>query len=97
MSKERAHLPQLAEDGSNWIIYRNRIKWTMNMRGLGDLLTSETITKAYTDAGTVGALTADQHWERDGARASSILRLPYPMTSSTRLKILQLSSRSGTC
>jgi transposase InsO family protein len=78
MSEERIHLPKLAEDGSNWIIYRNRITWTMNMRGLGDHLTSEKITKAYTDAGTVGRLSADQRWERDGFRASSILEATIP-------------------
>jgi hypothetical protein len=78
MSKECIHLPKLAEDRSNWIIYRNHIMWTMNMRGLGDHLTSEMITKAYTDAGTIGRLSADQHWERDGFRALSILEATIP-------------------
>ena len=78
MSKEHIHLPKLAEDRSNWIIYRNHITWTMNMRGLRDHLMSETITKAYTDAGTVGGLSADQCWERDGFRASSILEAMIP-------------------
>ncbi|KAH9992862.1 hypothetical protein BJV77DRAFT_1170131, partial [Russula vinacea] len=78
MSEERAHLPKLEEDGSNWIIYRNRVKWSLNMRGLGDHLTSETVTKAYQDAGTVGTMTPEQRWERDASRATSVLEGTIP-------------------
>ena len=78
MSEERVHLTKLAEDGSNWITYRNRIKWTMNMRGLGDHLTSETTTKPYKDAGDIGGLTAEQRWAKDQIKASSVLDATIP-------------------
>jgi len=57
---------------------RNRIQWTMKMRGLGDQLTSEKITKAYTDEGDVGGLKPDQRWARDAVKATSVLDATIP-------------------
>jgi len=50
----------------------------MKMRGLGDQLTSEKITKAYTDEGDVGGLKPDQRWARDAVKATSVLDATIP-------------------
>jgi hypothetical protein len=75
MSEEKLHLPKLAEDGSNWITYRNHMQWTMKMRGLSDHLTNTATTKMYTD---VGGLSPDQRWIKDGIKASGLLDAMIP-------------------
>jgi hypothetical protein len=78
MSEEKLHLPKLAEDGSNWITYRNRMQWSMKMRGLGDHLTNTTTTKSYIDAGDVGGLSPSQRWAKDEIKASWLLDATIP-------------------
>ena len=72
------HLPKLAADGSNWITYRDRIKWTITMRGLGDHLTDNTITAKYTSAGEIGGLKAEQRWTADKIAVNQILGATIP-------------------
>ena len=78
MSKEKLHLPKLVEDDSNWIMYHDRMQWTMKMRGLGDHLTDTAVTKSYTDAGDVGGLTPTQRWAKDEVKASWLLDATIP-------------------
>jgi hypothetical protein len=72
------HLPKLAADGSNWITYRDRIKWTITMRGLGDHLTDNTVTQKYRDAGDIGALKPEQRWTADKIAVNQILGATIP-------------------
>src|SRR6266852_6517620 len=72
------HLPKLAADGSNWITYRNRIKWTITMRGLGDHLTDTKITTKYIDAGDISGLKPEQRWTADKIAVNQILGTTIP-------------------
>ena len=78
MGEEKLHLPKLAEDGSNWITYRDRMKWSMKMRGLSDHLTNTATTKSYIDEGDVGGLSPSQHWVKDEIKASWLLDATIP-------------------
>jgi hypothetical protein len=60
MGKERLHLPKLVVDGCNRIAYRDRIQWSMRMRGLGDHLTHKAVTRSYLDAGDIGRVSPTQ-------------------------------------
>jgi hypothetical protein len=71
-------LPKLAADGSNWISYRDRIKWTITMRGLGDHLTDDTITQNYVSAGDIGGLKPEQRWTADKIAVKQIFRETIP-------------------
>jgi len=72
------HLPKLDADGSNWITYRDRIKWTITMRGLGDHLTNDTITDTYKNAGDIGTLKPEQRWTADKIVVNQILSATIP-------------------
>ena len=52
------NVPKLAADGSNWVIYRDRMSWAMNLRSLSDHLTNVTMPATYATAGTVNGITA---------------------------------------
>jgi gag-polypeptide of LTR copia-type len=86
MSEEKLHLPKLADDGSNWITYRDRMQWVMKMRGLGDHLTSDSVTQAYHDAGEVAGLKPAQRWAKDQAKASWLMDATIPDTVFHKIK-----------
>ena len=60
MGEERLHLPKLAADGLNWIMYRDRIQWSFKMRGLGSHLINDSIPDEDLEAGDIGGLTPTQ-------------------------------------
>ena len=63
MSEEtKISVPKLAADGSNWVIYRDRMVWAMDSRDLADHLTNTTMPAAYRAAGTIGGVTAPSRW-----------------------------------
>ena len=72
------HLPKLAADGSNWITYRDRIKWTVTMRGLGNHLTDESIMQKYMQAGDVSGLKPEQRWAMDKITVNLIFTTTIP-------------------
>ena len=80
------HLPKLAADGSNWITYRDRIKWTITMRGLGDHLTDDSITQKYKDAGDIGGLKAEQRWTADKIAVNQIFGATIPDLVFSQIK-----------
>lgn len=79
-------LPKLAADGSNWISYRERIKWAITMRGLGDHLTEDTITQNYVSAGDVGGLNPEQRWAADKIAVKQIFRTTIPDLVFNKIK-----------
>ncbi|KAI0000157.1 hypothetical protein BJV74DRAFT_718038, partial [Russula compacta] len=78
MGEEWLHLPKLAGDGTNWIVYCDCIEWSMKIRGLGDHLTHKATTRSYPDAGDIGGLSATQQWVRDKVTASGLLDAMIP-------------------
>jgi transposase InsO family protein len=80
------HLPKLAADGSNWITYRDRIKWTITMRGLNDHLTHDSVTKHYKDAGDIGGLKPEQRWTADKIAVNQIFGATIPDLVFSQIK-----------
>src|SRR5258708_15941173 len=78
MGEDRLHLPKLAAKGVNWIMYHDRIQWSLKMRGLGDHLTSKAVTKSYTNAGDIGRVSPAQRCVRDKITASGLLDATIP-------------------
>src|SRR5258707_871166 len=78
MGKERLHLPKLVVDRSNWIAYRDRIQWSMKMRGLGDHLTHKAVIRSYLDAGDISRVSLIHQWVGDEITASGLLDATIP-------------------
>ena len=58
---------KLAADGSNWVTYRDHMKYALNTCGWSDHLTSATTLQAYKDASDVGGVKPDARWKADEA------------------------------
>ena len=57
-NKLRINIPKLQADGSNWVIYRDRMMWAMDSRTLSAHLTNVSMPAAYSQAGTVNGVSA---------------------------------------
>jgi LTR polyprotein gag-polypeptide-like protein len=83
----KLHLPMLAADGFNWIMYCNRISWLLKMRGLGDHLMSIIATAPYKSASTINRLTPKEHWTTDKNVASQLIGATIPDSVFHKIKM----------
>jgi hypothetical protein len=61
--EQKAHLPKLDIEGNNWVMYQDRLLWTMKQFSMKDHIANDSPPAAYTAKGTVGGLTSADRWE----------------------------------
>ena len=87
MSDEfKIRITKLAADGSNWVTYRDRIMWALDVKGLLEHLTEDTITSYYSAAGTIDGLTPEARWKRDEAMVKQLVAGSVPDTVFSQIK-----------
>ena len=87
MSDElRINVPKLAADGSNWVIYRDRMLWAMDLRTLSDHLTNISMPTAYGSAGTIGGLSASARWAHGEATVKQAIAASVPDSIFNQIK-----------
>ena len=87
MSEElRINVPKLAADGSNWVIYRDRMLWAMDSRTLSDHLTNVSMPAAYRSAGTIGGLSASTRWAHGEATVKQAIAASVPDSIFNQIK-----------
>ena len=72
------NVTKLATDGSNWVVYRNRMIWAINLRQWSEHLTRATVPPSYITAGIINGLTPDQRWEAEEASAKHLIAVSVP-------------------
>ena len=72
------NVTKLATDGSNWVAYRDRMIWAINLRQWSEHLTRATVPPSYFTAGIINGLTPDQRWEAEEASAKHLIAMSVP-------------------
>ena len=78
MTTDTRAVTKLATDGSNWVIYRDRMTSHFKSRHWASHLTSTTIPQAYIAKGDVNGLTPDERWAREEEEAMDMIGLSVP-------------------
>ena len=86
MSDNKTTVTKLLADGSNWVIYRDRMLWAIDSRGLKDHITSTSITQPYKDTGRVGHLEAQQRWDLDQSVVKQLIAASVPNSVFNSIK-----------
>ena len=87
MSDElRINILKLQADGSNWVIYRDRMLWAMDSRTLSDHLTNISMPTAYGSAGTVGGLSASVQWAHSEVTVKQAIAASVPDSIFNHIK-----------
>src|SRR6266702_3442495 len=77
---------KLVADGSNLVMYCDRMLWAVDSRSLSIHLTSSTITQEYKDAGNVGIMTPKIRWRHDQAAVKQLIGLSVRDTVFNAIK-----------
>jgi hypothetical protein len=87
MSDElRINIPKLSADGSNWVVYRDRMIWAMNSCTLSDHLTNASMPAAYGAAGMIHGVTAPMQWVHGEATVKQAIAASVPDSIFNRIK-----------
>ena len=87
MSDEhRINIPKLAADGSNWVIYRDRMLWAMSLRILSEHLTNVSMPEVYAAAGTVNGVDAPTRWAHGEATVKQAIAASVPDSIFNHIK-----------
>jgi hypothetical protein len=79
-------IPKLAADGSNWVIFRDRLLWVLDTNSLNDHLIHDATLTSYTNAGIVGNLGPDERWRKEEGMVRQIIGATIPDTAFNRIK-----------
>jgi hypothetical protein len=82
----KQNIPKLAVDGSNWVIFRDRLLWVLDTNSLSEHLAHDTIPTSYTNAGPVGSLQPDERWRKEEGLVRQIIGATIPDTAFNRVK-----------
>ena len=82
----KVNVMKLTADGSNWVTYRDRLKFTLDLHGWSDHLTETAVTQTYMDAGDVGGVKPQARWKADEAAVRQIIVTSVPDGVFNRIK-----------
>ena len=80
------NIMKLAADGSNWVTYRDCMRYALDTRGWTDHLTHTSMTQAHKDAGDVGGVKPEARWKADEAAVRQLIVASVPDSVFNRIK-----------
>ena len=87
MSNElQINVPKLAADGSNWVIYQDRMLWAMDSRTLSNHLTNVLMPTAYGSVGMISGLSASARWAHGEATVKQAIAASVPDSIFNQIK-----------
>ncbi|KAH9993606.1 hypothetical protein BJV77DRAFT_944272, partial [Russula vinacea] len=82
----RLTVPKLLADGTNWVIYRDRVVWALSANGLDVHLTQDTPTDDFFDEGVIGGLEPETRWRKQNGMVKSLIGTSVPDSVFTQIK-----------
>src|SRR6267142_1716910 len=80
-------VPKLSLDGSNWVTYRDRLKWAMQANTFDDHAEASSPSAEYTALGTIGGVTSGVRWAKEENMIKLILGSTLPDSAFNRIKM----------
>src|SRR6266850_3850815 len=81
-------VPKLSPDSSNWVTYRDRLKWAMQANSFNNHAEVSSPSAEYTALGTVGGVTSAARWAKEENAIKLILGSTLPDTMFNRIKTM---------
>ena len=82
----KINILKLAADGSNWVTYRDHMKFALDMRGWAEHLTETTVTQGYKDASDIANVKPAQCWKNDDGAVRQLIVTSVPDSIFNRIK-----------
>jgi hypothetical protein len=84
--EQKISINKLANDGSNWITYQDRMLWAIEDCSWSEHLTAMSVTTAYMNVGEVGGLDPDAHWDWHEASVKQLIAVSIPDSAFNQIK-----------
>ena len=84
--EQRVQVPKLSSDGSNWVIYRDRLIWAMQTNSFNDHTADASPSPNYTALGTLNGMTPEARWTKEESAIKQVLGSTLPDTAFNRIK-----------
>jgi hypothetical protein len=84
--EDKVTIPKLADDGSNWIDYRDCVVWLLESQNIDEHIENDTIPSSYSTTGEVGGLKLDQHWKKEEMNIKQVIGPSLPCGAFSRIK-----------
>ena len=78
---QRLTIPKLLADGTNWVIYRDRVVWALGANGLDIHLTEDTPPEDFLTEGVIGGLEPEARWRKQDGMVKSLIGTSCEETS----------------
>ena len=88
MSKDehRVKLPKLERSGANWVTYRDRFIWALQLESVDDHIKQLSPPQAYKDLGKINDLEPEARWMKEEHTIKQILSSMLPDTAFLKIK-----------
>ena len=83
---DKVTIPKLADDGSNWIDYRDRVVWLLESQNIDEHIDNDTVPSSYTNGGNVGGLMPEQRWKKEETTIKQVIGPSLPRGAFARIK-----------
>ena len=74
----KSSIAKLAQDRSNWVLYKEHITVVFRMCSLSNHLTETTLPARYASASSKGGLTGQEHWEVEEYMFRDLIGMSVP-------------------
>jgi hypothetical protein len=71
--QDKIILPRLANDGSNWIDYRDHIMWLLESQNIEEHIEHDTAPSSYTTTGKVSGIEPIECWKKEEMTIKQII------------------------
>ena len=84
--KHRVKLPKLERSRVNWVTYRDRFIWALQLESIDDHIKQLSPPQAYKDLGKINDLEPEVCWMKEEHTIKQILSSTLPNTASLKIK-----------
>src|SRR5487761_696584 len=84
--EQRVQVPKLSPNGTNWVIYRDRLTWAMQTNTFDEHKQHSSPSTTYTAAGNLNGLTPEAHWTKEKSMIKQVLGSTLPDTAFNKIK-----------
>src|SRR5487761_336488 len=84
--EQRVQVPKLSPDGTNWVIYRDRLTWAMQTNTFDEHKQHNSPSLTYTAAGNLNGLTPEVRWTKEESAIKQVLGSTLPDTAFNKIK-----------
>ena len=84
--EDKITIPKLSDNGSNWVDYRDRVLWLLELQTIDDHINHDSPPTAYQNQGKVRGLEYANRWKKEETAIKQVIGPSIPHATFSRIK-----------